>query len=78
MFPTAWKTQSFTLQFTERAELSIFLTNPVRNPKDALKFLNCVDFVVQRTKNTLNQISINEVRRGKNGVQRSVALETAF
>lgn len=65
--------ESFFLQFTERVELPIFVTMPAQNPKDALKFINYVDFVAQRTKNTHIQISINEVsERKNNGAQCSV------
>ncbi len=40
--------------------------------------VNNVYFVAQRTKNTLIQISINEVREEKNVVQCSVTSLTAF
>lgn len=40
---------SLSLQFTERLELSVFVTNSAQNPKDALKHINYVDFVAQRT-----------------------------
>lgn len=53
------------MQFTERVELTIFVTNPAQYPKDVLKFINYVDFVAQRTKNTLIRISINVVDREK-------------